>query len=155
MRVSRAVGVPLLVSSKRDATVDGALLTAVVLGGAALAFFLYDVTGTRLAEAGVALLLVAPATFVITRASYTHTRPPVSQEAQSLRTSAIAQAVLAVTFAVNLAVQIHARAFGMIAFHDATIALYFVLIPMLPIRSYFIWQRFERARSAAGATLVS
>jgi hypothetical protein len=24
----------------------------------------------------------------------------------------------------------------MIAFHDATIALYFVLIPMLPIRSY-------------------
>jgi divalent metal cation (Fe/Co/Zn/Cd) transporter len=153
-RVSRAAGVPLLVSSKRDAMVDGALLIAVVFGGATLAYFLYDATGNRLAEAVVSLLLTAPAAFVVLRASYAHMRPPVSQEAQSLRTIAITQAVLAVMFAVNVVQQIHARNVGMMPFHDAVIALDFMLIWILPIRSCFIWQRFARAR-ASGVSLTT
>jgi hypothetical protein len=154
LRVSRAAGVPLLVSSKRNATADAALLTAFVLGGAALAFFLYDATGNRLTEAGVSLLLVAPAAFVVMRASYADMRPPVSQEAQSLRTSAVTQAVWGVIFAVTIVEQIRSMNAGMMALHDAVIALDFILVPIMPIRGYFIWQRFERAR-LLGASLAS
>jgi len=154
MRELRAAGVPLLASSKRDTTADAGLLTALVLGGAVLVFFLYDATGSRLAEAGVSLLLVAPAAFFVTRASYARMRPPVSREAQSLRTSAMMQALLAVIFAVNIVLQMRVRTTEMMALHDAVIALYFILIPILPIRSYFVWQRFERAR-ATGTLLTS
>jgi hypothetical protein len=76
-------------------------------------------------------------------------RPPVPQEAPSLRMSAIMQPVLFVIVAVNLALQLRAPHVdtGIMTLRYAAIADFFIVIPILPIVGYFIWQRFERARA--------
>jgi hypothetical protein len=156
IRLSRAAGVPQMVTSKRNAALYGGLLVLILVGGTALAYFVYATTGSRLAEAGTSLFLVAPAAFVVARASYAHMKAPVSQEAPSLRVTAIVQPFLAAIFTVNLVLQLGTRHVegDLRVLHDANIAGFLILIPIMPIGTYFLWQRYVRARETA-ATLAS
>ncbi|MBD5635609.1 MAG: hypothetical protein IAI49_14120, partial [Candidatus Eremiobacteraeota bacterium] len=71
------------------------------------------------------------------------------QEAPTLRFSAIVTAASTLIFAANLALQIGTRPDADLeTLHDFTVAGYIVLVPLLPMLSYFMWRRYLRAREA-------